>query len=83
MPPLASDEHARAFAAAARTRRAPSPAVPEWERIAQEMQLLRRARAVHGTSRSTRPAAALDARVEGFLDKRRWMLARSAAAAHR
>jgi multiple sugar transport system substrate-binding protein len=76
-PPLASDERSRAFAAQLERAR-PSPAVPEWERIAQEMQLVA-ARAVHDRWSVEQATDVLDARVDGFLAKRRWMLARAAA----
>jgi multiple sugar transport system substrate-binding protein len=52
--------------------------VPEWERIAQEMQLVA-ARAVHDRWSVEQATDVLDARVDGFLAKRRWMLARAAA----
>jgi multiple sugar transport system substrate-binding protein len=77
--PLASDARARAFATQLE-RAKPSPAVPEWERIAQEMQLIA-ARAVHDRWSVERASDALDARVDGFLAKRRWMLERGAKVA--
>lgn len=58
----------------------PAPAVPEWERIAQEMQQFA-ARAVHERSAPAEVAKALDARVDDFLAKRRWMLDRAAGKA--
>ena len=70
--PLATDTRARAFATQLE-RAKPSPAVPEWERIAQEMQLVA-ARAVHDRWSVERAGAALDTRVDAFLAKRRWML---------
>jgi hypothetical protein len=48
--------------------------LPEWERIAQEMQQLAQ-RAVHEGWTGARLGQALDARVDAFLEKRRWMLA--------
>ncbi|MGE5118321.1 MAG: ABC transporter substrate-binding protein, partial [Betaproteobacteria bacterium] len=57
----------------------PAPAVPEWERIAQEMQLYA-AQAQHDGTPVDAVTAALDARVDGFLEKRRWMLAQHRAA---
>ena len=75
--PLAGDERAQAFATQLE-RAKPSPAVPEWERIAQEMQLIA-ARAVHDRWSIEQAADALDARVDGFLAKRRWMLERAKA----
>jgi len=50
--------------------------VPEWERIAQEMQLFA-TRAQRYRTPVDEVAAALDARVDGFLEKRRWMLAKA------
>jgi multiple sugar transport system substrate-binding protein len=78
-PPLASDERARAFAVQLE-RAKPSPAVPEWERIAQEMQLVA-TRAVHDRWSIDHATTTLDARVDGFLAKRRWMLERAARSA--
>jgi multiple sugar transport system substrate-binding protein len=77
--PLSGDAHARAFAIQLE-RAKPSPAVPEWERIAQEMQLVA-ARAVHDRWSVDQATATLDARVDGFLAKRRWMLERAARSA--
>jgi multiple sugar transport system substrate-binding protein len=76
--PLSSDPKIRAFAEQLERVR-PAPAVPEWERIAQEMQLFA-ARAVNDGSPPSAVATALDARVDAFLAKRRWMLERQAAA---
>jgi multiple sugar transport system substrate-binding protein len=73
--PLAGDSRARAFAAQLE-RAKPSPAVPEWERIAQEMQLVA-ARAVAERWSAEQAGSVLDARVDGFLTKRRWMLERA------
>ena len=78
-PPLVDDKRARAFAAQLE-RAKPSPAVPEWERIAQEMQLVA-TRAVHDRWSVDQATATLDARVDGFLAKRRWMLERAARSA--
>ena len=75
LPPLASDTRAAAFAQQLERARA-APAVPEWERIAQEMQLVA-TRAVHERWSVEQAAATLDARVDDFLAKRRWMLARA------
>jgi multiple sugar transport system substrate-binding protein len=76
LPPLAGDARAAAFARQLE-RAKPTPAVPEWERIAQEMQLVA-TRAVHERWPAPQAAATLDARVDEFLAKRRWMLARAA-----
>jgi multiple sugar transport system substrate-binding protein len=72
-PPLADDARAAAFLRQLE-RAKPSPAVPEWERIAQEMQLHATRAHRYGTP-VDEVTAALDARVDGFLEKRRWMLA--------
>jgi len=77
MAPLSSDQRAAAFARQLERAKA-SPAVPEWERIAQEMQLYATRAHRYGTSIGE-TTAALDARVDGFLEKRRWMLARDSA----
>jgi multiple sugar transport system substrate-binding protein len=54
----------------------PTPAVPEWERIANEMQLVA-AQAVAGQLSIDQAAAELDRRVDRILAKRRWVLART------
>jgi multiple sugar transport system substrate-binding protein len=77
--PLADDDRARAFATQLE-RAKPSPAVPEWERIAQEMQLVA-TRATHDRWSVEQAVTVLDARVDGFLAKRRWMLDRAARSA--
>ena len=74
-PSLAQDEQAAAFREQLE-RVCAAPAVPEWERIANEMQHFA-ARAVHEKANSAAVGRALDARVEGFLEKRRWMLDRA------
>ncbi|MED5621984.1 sugar ABC transporter substrate-binding protein [Ideonella sp. BN130291] len=74
-PALAGDPQARAFAEQLE-RVVPAPAVPEWERIAQEMQQFAE-RAVRQGLPVEGITDALDQRVNGFLEKRRWMLARS------
>ncbi len=76
MAPLHSEPRAAAFLAQLDRAKA-SPAVPEWERIAQEMQLFATRAHRFGTPIDA-VTAALDARVDGFLEKRRWMLARAA-----
>jgi multiple sugar transport system substrate-binding protein len=70
--PLSSDRYARAFADQLERVR-PAPAVPEWERIVQEMQLFA-ARAAHERASVDATARALDVRVDSLLEKRRWML---------
>jgi len=69
------DEPATAAFATQLEQVRPAPAVPEWERIAQEMQLLAQ-RAVAQRLSPLAMATLLDARVDGFLEKRRWMLDR-------
>ncbi|HJV96076.1 MAG TPA: sugar ABC transporter substrate-binding protein, partial [Albitalea sp.] len=77
-PRLAADVYARAFRDQLE-RAKPAPAVPEWERIANELQLT--AARVVGNGESIDAATReLDARVDGFLEKRRWMLAQRAKA---
>jgi multiple sugar transport system substrate-binding protein len=73
---LAGDPKARAFAEQLEHVK-PAPAVPEWERIAWEMQYFAEALVRRGGTTAT-TTSALDARVDAFLEKRRWMLARSA-----
>jgi multiple sugar transport system substrate-binding protein len=76
-PQLAGDVHARAFRDQLERVR-PVPRLPEWERIAGAMQeaaeqVVRRGVSVEDATR------ALDRRVDGILEKRRWMLARGRA----
>jgi multiple sugar transport system substrate-binding protein len=73
---LSNDPYARAFAQQLERVR-PTPAVPEWERIVQEMQLFA-ARAVHEGTGVEATTSALDERVDNLLEKRRWMLDRAA-----
>jgi len=75
-PALRDDPHARAFADQLE-RAKPAPAVPEWERIANEMQHVA-ARAVAQGRTPEETGREIDARVDGFLAKRRWMLDRHA-----
>ncbi|WP_049621341.1 sugar ABC transporter substrate-binding protein [Frateuria defendens] len=51
----------------------PTPAVPEWERIATEMQLVA-AEAVAGRLDVDQAAAEIDRRADAILAKRRWVL---------
>lgn len=74
---LTEDRHAAAFRRQLERVR-PPPAVPEWERIAQEMQLAA-ARVVGGRETEDAAVRGLDARVDGILEKRRWMLDRTKA----
>lgn len=71
---LTDDPAAQAFARQLERVR-PAPALPEWERIANEMQLVA-ARLVHEGTPPAPALAALDARVNDILGKYRWMRAR-------
>ncbi len=73
---LADDLHAQAFRDQLERVR-PAPKVPEWERIAQEMQVAAE-RVVRGGEDIARATEQLDSRVDAILEKRRWMLARGA-----
>lgn len=72
---LAEDRHAAAFGRQLERVR-PPPAVPEWERIANEMQFAA-ARVVGGRESEDAAVRELDAKVDGILEKRRWMLDRA------
>lgn len=74
---LAADAHARAFRDQLERVRA-APKVPEWERIAHEMQLTAE-RVVRGGEDIDQATTELDARVDAILEKRRWLQAREAA----
>lgn len=54
----------------------PAPAVPEWEQIANEMQLVA-AQAVAGTLSVDQATAEMDRRADRILEKRRWLLDRA------
>jgi multiple sugar transport system substrate-binding protein len=72
-PFLAHDPKAAAFAdQLGRVR--PTPAVPEWERIATEMQLVAE-QAVRGVLTLSQATAEMDRRADRLLEKRRWILA--------
>lgn len=76
-PVLRDDVHAQAFREQLERVKA-APAVPEWERIANEMQTV----ASRGIASKLTPEVIgreIDARVDGFLEKRRWMLDRRPA----
>lgn len=73
-PALANDRYAHAFREQLE-RVKPTPKIPEWERIAQELRLASE-RAVRGGEPVDRVLRELDARTNQILDKRRWMLAR-------
>ena len=74
---LANDPYARAFREQLERVR-PTPAVPEWERIVNEMQVVAE-QVVHGRLSLQQAPGELDRRVDAILDKRRWMLERQAA----
>jgi multiple sugar transport system substrate-binding protein len=54
------------------------PKVPEWERIVTEMQVVAE-RMVRGEYTVEAAAREIDARADGLLEKRRWMLERGRA----
>jgi multiple sugar transport system substrate-binding protein len=78
-PALANDAPSRAFAQQLERVRA-APKIPEWERIFQEMQQTAQ-RVVQRTQSAQAATAQLDAWVDTLLEKRRWLRARTAAAA--
>ena len=71
---LADDPYARAFREQLERVR-PAPAVPEWERIVNEMQVVAE-QVVRGRLSVEQAPGELDHRVDAMLEKRRWMLAR-------
>lgn len=71
---LAGDVYAKAFRDQLERVR-PTPKVPEWERIVNEMQLTAE-QVVRGGMDVEQATRALDRRVDAILEKRRWMLAR-------
>jgi multiple sugar transport system substrate-binding protein len=73
---LRRDPKARAFRQQLEHVR-PTPAVPEWERIANEMQLVA-AEAIAGRLSIDQACAELDQRVDAMLEKRRWVLGHAA-----
>lgn len=75
-PALAGDAHARAFREQLE-RVKPTPKVPEWERIADEIRNVGE-RAARGQWSVDEAVRELDARADRILEKRRWMLAREA-----
>ena len=78
-PSLAADGPSRAFRDQLE-RAKPTPKVPEWERIAQEMRLVAE-EMVAGRLTVDEAAAELDRRADAILEKRRWMLDEAADAA--
>jgi multiple sugar transport system substrate-binding protein len=77
-PGLANDVHARAFRDQLE-RVKPTPKVPEWERIADEMRVVAE-RAARGLATVDEAVTELDARADRILEKRRWLLARAGSA---
>ena len=69
---LAADPYARAFREQLE-RVKPAPAVPEWERIVNEMQAVADEVVRGGLAIDAAPAE-LDRRVDAMLEKRRWIL---------
>ena len=69
---LASDPHAKAFREQLE-RAVPTPKVPEWERIAQEMRVIGE-EVANGRMSVDEAAEEMDRRADRFLEKRRWML---------
>jgi multiple sugar transport system substrate-binding protein len=67
--------HARAFRDQLE-RVQPTPGVPEWERIADEMRIVAE-RAARGEISVDEAARTLDARTDRILEKRRFLLARA------
>jgi multiple sugar transport system substrate-binding protein len=76
-PELANDPYSKAFRDQLE-RVKPTPKVPEWERIAQEIRLAAE-RAIRGGESADAVLRELDARTDMILEKRRWMLANKAA----
>jgi multiple sugar transport system substrate-binding protein len=76
-PSLAGDDRAAAFKSQLERVR-PTPKIPEWERIATEMQLVAEEMVRRGLSVDA-AAAEIDRRANRLLEKRRWMLARGLA----
>jgi multiple sugar transport system substrate-binding protein len=77
LPALANDAYAGAFRDQLE-RVKPTPKVLEWERIVQELRLASE-RVVRGGVDQDAALAALDARVDAILEKRRWVLETGAA----
>lgn len=74
---LADDVYARAFREQLE-RAKPTPQVPEWERIANEIRLVAE-QVVHGDLTVAQGQSELDARTDRILEKRRWLLNRKNA----
>jgi multiple sugar transport system substrate-binding protein len=74
---LEQDPYARAFLEQLERAR-PTPPVPEWERIADELRIVGELLA-RGEMNVDQAAAALNARADRILEKRRWMVAQGRA----
>jgi multiple sugar transport system substrate-binding protein len=74
-PALAADPRAQAFFAQLQRVRS-TPKIPEWERIATAITR-RVEQVVRGDLTAEAALAALDAEVDGILEKRRWLLERA------
>lgn len=74
---LRDDAPSQAFRAQLERVR-PVPQVPEWERIATELRVLLE-QVVHGDLKAAAMPAEMDRRADAMLEKRRWMLTRTAA----
>ena len=74
---LADDVYARAFREQLE-RVKPTPQVPEWERIANEIKLVAE-KVAHGDLTIAQGEAELNARTDRILEKRRWLLDRKTA----
>jgi multiple sugar transport system substrate-binding protein len=74
---LADDVYARAFREQLE-RVKPTPKVPEWERIANEIRIVAE-HVVHGELTVAQATRELDARTDRILEKRRWLLSRGSA----
>lgn len=77
-PELINDKYAQAFRTQLENVK-PTPKVPEWEQIAQEMRVVSE-RLVAGEFDLDRAVEVLDTRADLILEKRRWMLDRAEAA---
>jgi multiple sugar transport system substrate-binding protein len=71
-PALANDPHAKAFREQLE-RAVPTPKVPEWERIAQELRIIGE-EVAYNRMTVDQAAEEMDRRADRFLEKRRWML---------
>jgi multiple sugar transport system substrate-binding protein len=74
-PSMRSDANALVFRDQLERAR-PAPAVPEWERIVTELQLVAE-QMVSGKLTVEQAAAESDRRADAILEKRRWMLSRA------